>query len=848
MSEEDDFDSQMFDSVLGYVFQKTRNQFESKLEDPTNIVIAQIFSSTNYQEFFSRIESGNLIKNDYNLFLEYYFSGEMGFIPPGVPPELLPTKLNEWDPSGLRKYFGMKVEPNISILEGLDTKELMHAWVQLYSNPEKTDLSEIPETRDRLIQLLRIKPPHDHEEKWLSSVFLLVRKCGRLYYKQGMRRPKSGHDARQLSKIDGHLSPAWLLKVFRKAEQIGETFQTDLAQQSMFLFGYERAIVLNYLGAHERAVDTLKGIQDSVKEQHNWASSKVVHPVLEDPGLYLSMFSNLTKSWCGKDVDLGLVKDSVAAAIAMSNSSKKRDEFAINAGAVVHYYSLLTLFNNGSLSLLTDVKHPWKRFREMHPDFYSNRTIEYIDLSRSPNHPWSEKLREGYLNLISESNVPEQHQIDFHNLVRDKNPAWGHKNLDLSSNNPLSSYDGGNPSFADQINNWNAYIDMIHINQLRTTKKGSHHFDHYGPLKSETGSWLWLTPSPMGENKKSTTKQGQHPYFFEQYLSQSFRSHSKPKSTKMDRMNLMAMTLRKLAQRLEDYVPKTIRGFVDHNILRRLQKPILTLEKDMKDKPVIMLYPSLHTHVALDRVLSLNGVLSSVVGMLQLTTIQASYRNGITSILDKIQEQISLEFIHLMVIVKSPKHLQNGYLAVGEVNKIRRRLGKEKRIHQYQELNDKINMSEERLWKRAEEDRATNPSSESFINRHKKVLQDARDQQDEIVLELSQYDVSREELDNTRSMKFNHQRFRFNENQLLSDDYLTFEFKQFDSAAEYVNRYISDERADSIIALLSKAPWWKFDLATIDEEKLAQTIVAWIRYRAEEDPIAKIHPRSRGGK
>ena len=62
------------------------------------------------------------------------------------------------------------------------------------------------------------------------------------------------------------------------------------------------------------------------------------------------------------------------------------------------------------------------------------------------------------------------------------------------------------------------------------------------------------------------------------------------------------------------------------------------------------------------------------------------------------------------------------------------------------------------------------------------------------------------------------------------------------------DRYVNDERAQSILATLSYAPWWKYDLATLTEEELAQTMVNWIRHRANEPPIPLIHPRSRGGK
>jgi hypothetical protein len=834
MTEDTDSDSGMFDDVLDYVFQKTRKHFESKLIDQNNKAIAQIFTSTNYQELFTRIESENLNKHDYNLFLEYYFSGEMGLIPPGVPPKLLPTKENEYDSSGLRKYFRIKM---------LDSEGLKQAWIQLYSVPEKTDISETPETRDTLVRLLREAPRREQEEIWLSNLFYLLRKLGRLYYKNSTQNSNYYR-----------IGPPWLLEMFRKGEQIVKAFQTSMVQQSTFLFAYERAVVLNYLGAHGRAVDTLEEIHELVKQQDHWASTKIIHPALEDPILFVSMFSNLTRSWCGKAVDIKSMKNTVDASIAMCDSSKKSDEFATNAGAVLHYYSLLALFNNGSLSLLNDVKHPWKRFAKIHPDFYPERTKEYMQLTESPTHPWSEQLREGYRNLISESDSSGQHKIALHTLVS----ASG--SLDLSNNNPLSSYDSANPSFADQINNWNAYIDMIHINQLRTTKKRTHHFDHYGPLKSESGSWLWITPMnappAIEENKKPSIKQGEHPYFFNQYLSQSFRSYSKPKSTKMDRMNLMATILRKLAQTLEDYVPKTARSIVNHKILQRLQKPILTLEKDEKDKKAenekqgdegnsaINLHPQLHTHVALDRVLSLSGILSTVVSMLNLTTIQASYRNGITFILDEIREQLSLEFIHLLVIVQSPNFLENDYLAVGEVNKIRMRIRKDDGINQYRNLNAQI----ERLTYRIDIENEDEDKDEKVINRYKQHFNELRARQKEIELELAKYGVSRGEIDNTRGMRRGIQTARSNENHLLFADYLAFEYKQFDSLEKYVDRYITDERAESILTTLSNAPWWAHTLEDLDEHTLAQTIVTWIRYRAEKDPIAKIHPRSRGGK
>ena len=113
---------------------------------------------------------------------------------------------------------------------------------------------------------------------------------------------------------------------------------------------------------------------------------------------------------------------------------------------------------------------------------------------------------------------------------------------------------------------------------------------------------------------------------------------------------------------------------------------------------------------------------------------------------------------------------------------------------------------------------------------------------------VSQHKIPREALEDEKTRRDLVRLSRSRENQLLKSDYLDFEFKQFDSTQGYVDRYVNDERAQSILATLSNAPWWKYDLATLTEEELAQTMVNWIRHRANEPPIPLIHPRSRGGK
>ena len=64
-----------------------------------------------------------------------------------------------------------------------------------------------------------------------------------------------------------------------------------------------------------------------------------------------------------------ICKKTIHEAIAMCEPSKGDDPFAKNAAAVLHYYSLLSLFNDGSLSTVTDIEHPGNNL-EMHPTFY----------------------------------------------------------------------------------------------------------------------------------------------------------------------------------------------------------------------------------------------------------------------------------------------------------------------------------------------------------------------------------------------------------------------------------------------------------------------------------------------
>ncbi len=834
-------------NVLTYVLEITRSQVESRLKDPGNSEIASIFESSNHQTLFSKLESGNLNKHDYGVFMEFYFSGETGLSPPGVPQESLPTRQNGWDSSGLRYFFAIESEKHTAPMDDVDPALLKQAWIELYSSPQNTELSEIADVQASLERYLRADPKK-REETWLSNVCFLLRKSGRLYYKQGTQRRRFRKKLNdEDSEPDLGLDLSWLLEMFRKAQRTGESFETTLAQQASFLFCYEQAVVFNYLGAHDRALDKLE--EAFVKSQHQpkWASSDVIHPVLEDPKRFCAMFLNLTRSWCGKAVDVKFVKKTIDNAIAMCEPTEEDNSFVKNSAAVLHYYSLLSLFNDGSLSSLSNVDRPWEQFRKIHPTFYPKRTKAYIDLSESPSHPWSQQLCDAYEALISKSKDEEQRQTSLETLVKNNIEVWG-KNLDLSINNPLSTYTATRSSFAEQINEWSAYLDMIHINQLRTTQGGSHHFDHFGPLKDENGAWFWI--HGVSPNKKEH-QQGHNPYLIEQYLSQSFRLSSKPKSTKMDRINLMATVIKQLAETLERYVPKDVRNLVEGDVLNRLQKPILLpaeyTESIPKGDVDSTRFVPHHRHIGIDRVLSLNDALSSVENMLQLATIQQSYRQGAERILSGFREQIGLEFAHLILCLNHPIQGIHEWNAVNLVHKLRNRISKEKMILNYDSVSRQINDTKKRIdEKPKEKTESSNIRGPQEHNNWLKILERNLERSEKRLEKIAQELASQHNTSRDDEQKVSLSRSR--ENQLLKSDYLDFEFKQFDSTQGYVDRYVNDERAQSILATLSNAPWWKYDLATLTEEELAQTMVDWIRHRANEPPIPLIHPRSRGGK
>ena len=66
-----------------------------------------------------------------------------------------------------------------------------------------------------------------------------------------------------------------------------------------------------------------------------------------------------------------------------------------------------------------------------------------------------------------------------------------------------------------------------------------------------------------------------------------------------------------------------------------------------------------------------------------------------------------------------------------------------------------------------------------------------------------------------------------------SRNYLDFEFKQFDSTQGYVDRYVNDERANPFLQPY-RTPGGNTTSQPSRKRNLVQTMVNWIRHRADE--------------
>ena len=126
-------------------------------------------------------------------------------------------------------------------------------------------------------------------------------------------------------------------------------------------------------------------------------------------------------------------------------------------------------------------------------------------------------------------------------------------------------------------------------------------------------------------------------------------------------------------------------------MLNRLQKPILIPEEHTKsipepkpDESDPSHFVPHHRHIGIDRVLSLNDALSSVENMLQLATLQRSYRHGVERILIGFREQLGLEFAHLILCLNHPVLVIHEWNAVNMVQKLRNRVSKEKMVLNYE--------------------------------------------------------------------------------------------------------------------------------------------------------------------
>ena len=81
-----------------------------------------------------------------------------------------------------------------------------------------------------------------------------------------------------------------------------------------------------------------------------------------------------------------------------------------------------------------------------------------------------------------------------------------------------------------------------------------------------------------------------------------------------------------------------------------------------------------------------------------------------------------------------------------------------------------------------------------------------------------------------------------NEAQQVRFDFLRRPYVQL-SANERFTSILNDTRSNPFIQTLEQVHWWKFNLDEIDELRLAQTMVEWIKHQVSAGFVSIVHPR-----
>jgi len=172
----------------------------------------------------------------------------------------------------------------------------------------------------------------------------------------------------------------------------------------------------------------------------------------------------------------------------------------------------------------------------------------------------------------------------------------------------------------------------------------------------------------------------------------------------------------------------------------------------------------------LERIFELQSLVSEARAVLQLASIQETYRTAMNTILNAADELLALEFLHLLLIVQSHDVERTAY--------------------------------------------------------------DAHLIVEQIDLDYNKKHEDREKISVNERNKREQVRF----------DFLRHPYVQ-SSANERFTSILNDTRSSPFVQTLQHVHWWKFNLDEIDELKLAQTMVEWIKNQVNAGFVSIVHPR-----
>lgn len=573
--------------------------------------------------------------------------------------------------TALMKFFRTHAQGRPEQIAMFTQNELKSSWIQLYMEPNVlTD--EASEIQQQLEGLLTNASTRKNQQLWISNVLYRLRQATRVVLKSDVRKRRFEIK----SEFRENESWEWIFECHTKAEDTVRFIQKPYDATFKFLLWYERAVLFNKFGAPTRSLDLMSMCGELLDQEQKLEGDEIVHFAMDYPSEYLSMLTSLTKSRYGMHVNHSQVDNMVEfCKVQQHNSDNSDSGFGHFSVGVLHYFSLLTQSRSG-VHMSNDFHDgPWHVFQKLHPHFFIKRVNNHLSQTKNMNTPWSDELMKGLNDLVSEHTTGEQRDSYIQKLAK--------AGKDLSTNNPLAAFLRMNinskqasiwrdkSSLAAQINSWISYIDLVKINLLRVTKSdGSHHFVRFGPIDRVSNELSWVTSEIRGNmaNDVETV------FKFEQYLAQSFRISSDLKSTKMDRTNLLATILDETINALKEHTPSTIavRDLVKQSRIQKskfLRKPILhpkhlvnevekgdghaTVPWSKHAKKFQGIPVALHAHVALERIIKTQHLASEARAILQLSSIQATYRQAIKSVLDDIDEILALEFLHLLLIFRS---------------------------------------------------------------------------------------------------------------------------------------------------------------------------------------------------